>query len=293
MSSVNEPSGEVTIVGWDGSPEAQVAIEWAARRAARRGGSLDILTVSEDNPDGPIAEHAAEALRHEFPGLLIRSETISGDPVDVFARRSEPGQTLVFGTRRDSAPHFRFTWNFGGRLVEEARGPVIIVPQDHETPQHGILVGVDESRESQEAVRFAADEARSAGTSLDIVHAWLGPIASPIPGFNVEKAPWMVDAHKRVIATAAAIAHEVSPSLRTVTHVDVELASHSLVNRARQASMVVVGARGRGHLAALAFGSVSTTLLSAMPCPVVILGPNAVAAPSGAAASVVVGAQHS
>jgi len=284
---------ETTIVGWDGSLEAQAALDWAVRRATRRGGSLHVLSVMEPFPfmetealmGDAIADRAVrslddevESIRARTPELHLSSELITGDPTEEFLARSSPTTALVFGTRHRSAPYFRFAWSFGGQLAAHARGPVVIVPDNASSSGRGILVGVDGSDESEVAVRYAAHEARAAHTSLDLVHAWLGPLANPVPGFEVEKAPWLIDAHRKTIDRAVALAREEWPEIQAVVHVEVDTASHALLHRARDAELVVVGARGRSPLASLAFGSVSTALLAVMPCPVAILGPETVLA---------------
>ncbi|ARC56981.1 Universal stress protein [Frondihabitans sp. 762G35] len=281
-----------TIVGWDGSSASRAALDWAARRARRHGGGLHVLRVLGPFPfvesEALWADEVTAAsivslddeiarLRTEHPGLAVTSELVSGDATEILLDNSSPQTVLVIGTRHRSAPYFRFAWSFGGQLAGHARGPVVIVPETSPQDARGIVVGVDSSPESDAAVVFAAREADRDGSPLDLVHAWLGPLMNPIRGGDIEGAPWLEDAHRRVLAEASALVGRAAPDLLHASHLDVGTASHALLDRARDAELVVVGARGRGPLASLVLGSVSTALLESMPCPIAILGPGTVA----------------
>jgi nucleotide-binding universal stress UspA family protein len=287
-----------TIVGWDGSSASRAALDWAAERARRHGGGLHVLRVLGPFPfvesEALWADEVTAAsivsldeevarLRTDHPGVEVSSELVSGDATEILLDNSSPQTVLVIGTRHRSAPYFRFAWSFGGQLAASARGPVVIVPETSPQDARGIVVGVDASPESDAAVVFAAREAERDGTPLDLVHAWSGRLLNATRGGDIEGAPWLEDAHRRVLTEASSLVDRAAPDLPRAVHLDEGTASHALLERARTAELVVVGARGRGPLASLLLGSVSTALVESMPCPIAILGPGTVAGFSGAA----------
>lgn len=287
-----------TIVGWDGGVESEAALDWAVRRAETQGGGVHVVSVME-----PFPFPASDAVRGDrrtsqaftslddevaritvdHPGIGITSELVEGDPTEVLLSYSFADTAIVVGTRRRSGLHFRFAWTFGGRLATFALGPVVIVPSDHSQAGRGIVVGVDGSPESDSAVRFAAAEAAAGNLQLDLVHTWLAPNIAPVPGCTMREAPWLAEAHSRVLSDALDVAREAAPSVRAVGHVACDTAAHALVERGDSAALVVVGARGRGPLSSVVLGSVSTSLIEAMPCPIAILGPQTVDAESESA----------
>lgn len=284
-----------TIVGWDGGIESEAALDWAVRRAETQGGAVHVVSVME-----PFPFPASDAVRGDrrtsqaftslddevarisvdHPGVRITSELVEGDPTEVLLSYSFADSAIVVGTRRRSGLHFRFAWTFGARLATFALGPVVIVPSEQPRSGRGIVVGVDGSPESDSAVRFAAAEAEARNAPLDLVHTWLAPDVAPVPGFTMQEAPWLAEAHSQVLSDALDLARATAPSERAVGHTACDSASHALLQRGGHAALLVVGARGRGPLSSVVLGSVSTTLIEAMPCPIAILGPQTVGAES-------------
>ncbi len=146
------------------------------------------------------------------------------------------------------------------------------VAQDVRAPaDRRIVVGVDASEESKEALRWAANYARSTGADLDVVHAWhvsdehawlqsLPPPANP------------TDVARK--ALAAVVDEVVTPDTVQVRSAVLEgHAAQVLVKAAQGAEMLVVGSRGFGGFDGLLLGSVSGHCATHAPCSVVIIRP--------------------
>jgi nucleotide-binding universal stress UspA family protein len=135
-------------------------------------------------------------------------------------------------------------------------------------------VGVDGSRLSQSAAVWAAHEAVSLGVALRLVHTWAIPIVATTgfagawvdPRLVVEAAEVVVD------ETASLVRHELgdrAPEIRTrIIQGD---AAPTLIDASTDASMLVVGSRGRGGFASLILGSVSTACLHHSTVPTVVV----------------------
>src|SRR3972149_5670850 len=119
-----------------------------------------------------------------------------------------------------------------------------------------IVVGVDGSKSSQEALRFALDEARLRGASVKAIFAWVLPFAgnasmglipSVLAAFRAEAEQLLGEA-----VTETGGASDVS-----IERIVVEgPAGKSLIEAAKGAELLVVGSRGRGGFTGLLLGSV-------------------------------------
>lgn len=135
-----------------------------------------------------------------------------------------------------------------------------------------IVVGVDGSEASIEALRFAIQEARAHGCEVKAVKAWSVP---PL----AYGAGWSVPAPLGDYATIAQA--ELDKSLADTDHVASGVvvtpivregqAANVLCEQASGADLLVVGSRGLGGFRGLLLGSVSQQCANHAPCPVVII----------------------
>ena len=143
-----------------------------------------------------------------------------------------------------------------------------------------IVVGVDGSDASREALRWAAEEARLRSTSLVAVQAWSFIPPQPIgdPGMLAVPAgdlPGQLDAESE--AARVALEGAVTDALGAEPGVVVEQRfvegdpSDVLVAESEAAELVVVGSHGRSGIRAALLGSVSRHVVSHAACPVVVV----------------------
>lgn len=136
-----------------------------------------------------------------------------------------------------------------------------------------IVVGVDTSEHAERALRWALEEARLRGCVLEVVHAYPWPEVTSLPAIVT------LPSEEELIKSAEAVVDEAlaavgGPGELTVLRtVRAGGAAGVLCSVARDADMVVVGARGRGGFRGLLLGSVSHQVVTHAPCPVVVIGP--------------------
>jgi len=135
-----------------------------------------------------------------------------------------------------------------------------------------IVVGVDGSESSQEALRWAAAEARLRGLPLEARMAWGYVDQHHVPAEARYFDPAYGEAEAR-----DALAQYVSDALGPDASHDVQLRptcdlpARALVAAGEDAALLVVGARGRGGFTGLLLGSVSQKVLHHAPCPVAVI----------------------
>lgn len=138
-----------------------------------------------------------------------------------------------------------------------------------------LVVGVDGSSCSTAALRWAAAEAVLRQAPLALIFAsvpvavatWASSATLPAAVADLQR-----DAGEKILREAH---KEVSELTGGVIDVTTELLSEApaaaLVERSRDAALVVVGSHGRGAIARTVLGSVSTALLHRSHCPVAVI----------------------
>jgi nucleotide-binding universal stress UspA family protein len=138
-----------------------------------------------------------------------------------------------------------------------------------------IVVGVDQSNGAAVALRWALGLARETGAELDVVTAWdvtYGWVEGYVPDLVVWRKDASVAADKLLNeAVASATADGQSGAVKiTATSLEGQPAK-LLVDRAKDADLLVVGSRGRGGFTGLLLGSVSEQCVHHATVPVVVV----------------------
>ena len=137
----------------------------------------------------------------------------------------------------------------------------------------GIVVGVDGSENSLDALRWAAEEARVRNALLRVVAIFNAPIMST--GYEVVAPdPSDLAAASNTMLDAAVDSVREEGGLEGV-HVATEVveghAGERLIELSHEADMVVVGARGHGGFLGMVLGSVTGHVVNHAACPVVVV----------------------
>jgi nucleotide-binding universal stress UspA family protein len=145
-------------------------------------------------------------------------------------------------------------------------------------PKHTprVVVGVDRSDGSRDALRAAYEEARMRHATLEVVYAWERPYRWA-EGFNAAYAEDLKVFTKLAEQHAEDMVDELLAGARRPHSVDVVAIegypSAVLLERAADADLLVVGSRGRGGFGSLLLGSVSTACVHHATCAVLVVRP--------------------
>ncbi len=136
-----------------------------------------------------------------------------------------------------------------------------------------IVVGVDGSKSSAEALRWAVRQAEFTGSTLRVITAWSFP-NHPTP-FGIVPALPLPESILEGVVTALEewINEEVGPQteVHIIPSVIERAPAAALVEAARDADLLVVGNRGHGAFTGMLLGSVSMHCAVHSPRPVVIV----------------------
>lgn len=136
-----------------------------------------------------------------------------------------------------------------------------------------IVVGVDGSDESKEALRWAAEQAGYTGSSLDVVTAWQVPLGFGWPAILPEDYDPAADA-KQVLDAVIEEVLGANPQVEIRRIVEEGQAAAALLEHSKGARELVVGSRGRGGFAGMLLGSTSHQCVQHASCPVVVIRHN-------------------
>lgn len=136
-------------------------------------------------------------------------------------------------------------------------------------PQPKIVVGVDGSPASVQALRWAARQAELTGAQLHAVITWHLPNTS---GWEtaLDSVDWSGHTRETLDKT---LEEALGPDAARGVHRHVVEGhpARALVKQAADAELLVVGNRGHGGFAGMLIGSVGLHVLAHAPCPVLVV----------------------
>lgn len=173
-----------------------------------------------------------------------------------------------------------------GRPAGRMRKQSMIRPVDRESGRERqqrveaghIVVGVDGSNSSSEALRWAIAEARLRSVPVRAVHAWAysRPLVPSFVGYpysaesfgNAIDDRWQAEQRLERATSELAEAQEIECVVVEGS------AAQALIDAVGEADVLVVGSRRHGGFTNLLLGSVSQQCAQHAPCPVVIVRGN-------------------
>jgi nucleotide-binding universal stress UspA family protein len=130
-----------------------------------------------------------------------------------------------------------------------------------------VVAGVDGSTGSRDAVRWAAEYGKLTGAELRAVSSWRWPnyITRIPPGVDLEADT------RRTLAEVVAEIRADFPEVPVSERVVEGPGGPALLSQAADATLLVVGARGRAAYPGMLLGSVAEYCVRNGPCPVVVV----------------------
>jgi nucleotide-binding universal stress UspA family protein len=140
-------------------------------------------------------------------------------------------------------------------------------------PVAPVVVGVDGSRPSLDAVETAAAEAALRHRPLHIVHALVWPVIdfAFAPGLTGPSLQAIHDQADAVVREATLLAAKVAPDVPVTARVLNGAPGQVLRDKSRTADLLVLGNRGLGGFTGLLVGSVAEQAAVHCACPVMVL----------------------
>jgi nucleotide-binding universal stress UspA family protein len=276
-------------VGVDGSPGSQSAIRWAAKEAAAHKAELTVVhaygwrvagsrvhvpevmaDVAKSEAESIIASAIEQALA-VAPDLTVTGEAVLNRAGDMLIKASGLFDLTVLGSRGHGGFSSLLLGSTSQHVATHATGPVVVV-RGRPDIAGPIIVGVDGSSASDQAVRMAFEEAVARDAGVLAVRVYIPRYA----GLGVDIAVPVEDPEQRREEELRHLADDIAPWCEKYPDVSVRsvvLDGHTaevIVGLSSAAQLAVVGTRGHGGFAGLLLGSVGLQLLHHADCPVLI-----------------------
>lgn len=282
------------VVGVDGSASSRKAVEWAAQAAIIEEVDLGLVSaydasVSNYAPGLVIPQDVVDAISVEArervdeaatiaaqvaPDVRVSTKVVEGDAAGVLLEVGKDS-TIVIGTRGRGSVRGLVFGSVGVSIAAHHHGRVVVVePESDLTARGPVVVGVSDDPVSDPAVAEAYRQADLRKVKLVAVHTWSQLDADALHGYGIEP-----DAIERMSTDAVeALAERMAGYAADYPDVELERRvlpddpAKALIEAAGDdASLIVVGSRGRGGFRGLLLGSTSQKVLHHASCPVMVV----------------------
>ncbi|MFI7065240.1 universal stress protein [Kribbella sp. NPDC050124] len=283
------------VVGYDGSPSSQAALQWAAAEADRLHAPLrvveafEIVVFTRPSPGKvvPLAglrtarerglSALADGIRQQHPTLQVETILVEGDAAGALIEETGNARLLVLGSRGLGGWSGLIVGSVAVQVTTHAHCPVVVIPPDLRPRAHEartVVVGVDGSKSSAKAIDFAFDQAEALNARVLAVHAWSSPFRTyDDDGKSMLEFDEDAVQESALVLVAEAVAGAAAdhPGVEWDTRLVAGPPARAILHAAESAELAVAGSRGRGGFAGLLLGSVSQTVLHHAHCPVAIV----------------------
>ncbi|WP_327188575.1 universal stress protein [Streptomyces xinghaiensis] len=287
------------VAGVDGSDSSLRAVDWAADAAVRHEAPLRVLCATGPALGTPVPELrenaerirdlALEHARKRVPSVEVTGEIVPENAADALLSAGRNAFALVVGSRGRGGVTGMLLGSVGLAVAGRADCPVVVVRGEPDSGTEPVVLGVqdedaeeatgrapgiEDTAEGRSAAEFAFREAQRRGCELIALHAWRTSGGGEPDSGGPEEADAAEQGRARaekVIDEAVGPARERYPDVVVRRRATGGPARQALLNAAREASLLVVGAHARhGHFG-LQLGLVNHAVLHHSPCPVAVV----------------------
>ncbi len=280
------------LVATDFSERSDRAVRRATLLAKTSGASLSLVHVIDDDQPRRILraeQQAAEAVLaeqtrslREIDGLECASRIVLGDPFEgiTAAVREDDADLLVIGPHRRQVLRDVFVGTTAERTIRASDRPVLMANGIPAGPHRHILVAVDLSGCSCDAVRAVQNLGLEAKAAVSVVHIFDAPAAGLMvraSSTEDEIQDYLADEEERASGELAAFLQDLDlkPMQRFLKHNESSIA-YTICAAAREVSadLIVVGTHGRTGIVKTLLGSVAAETLRSSDRDVMAVPPS-------------------
>jgi nucleotide-binding universal stress UspA family protein len=275
------------IVGVDESAYANTALRWAVDYGVDRNLPVTALMAWDfvqqhhlDPAEGFDSKYDAEVATKVLHELVTRAVGAHNDVTELVVcdraghalieAAGVDASLVVVGARGMSGFRGLMLGSVSRYVLHAATGPVAVIRTSGAHPEAPVVVGLDGSEPSRQALAWSISYARARKLPIIALHAWM-PEYNPIGMWTAQ------DPRNNAVTAAKFLDDElagvddsglVAPIER---HLKEDRPSAALLEAGCVASILVVGSRGRPRVANSLLGSVSDQVSHYATCPVVVV----------------------
>ncbi len=292
-------TSQTIVVGVDGSAGSTAAVTWAAKLAAFRhlelkivhglqiaslyyGGGLPgagagvLFDAIQTDGERVLAEARRVALSVD-ENLVVTTDMPNDPPVPLLIEQSRHARMIVVGRTGAGAFTGMLVGGTAATVVSHAHCPVTVVRGREAVTTGPVVVGVDGSPNSDQAIALAFEEASLRNAPLVALHAWNDVTYEDTHGSAriLTQPETLKEGEERLLSERLAGWQEKYPDVIVRRELQRERPRHALLEASKTAQLVVVGSHGRGGFTGMLLGSTSQALVQHADCPVLVVRPEA------------------
>lgn len=277
------------LLAYDGSPDADRALDWAAAEARSSRSPLVVLTVEDVQPVPVGVSPSFHGLPQTVPSWVPRVldharkvvaesgvaaatfEHRVGRVVSEFLAQAESASVLVLGSQGHGRTGEVFLGSVSQHVARHATCPVVVVRKPRVSNARRIVVGIDGSPGSSAALEYACQRAERTGETVTALHGWHVHTPSTDVWSAIPRTVEDEESRRLLLAESVAGVREDHPDVDLEVEAVPVDPTTCLVDASSSASLVVVGSRGLGFVGGMLLGSVSQEVLHRANCPVAVV----------------------
>ncbi len=276
----------------DGSVHAQAAVSFLGDLPLPAGSGITVLRVfpSTQASDLGLLEQAMHQtiLRLEKQGLQVNQELLLGSPAEKIVEYAEnhSPDLIIVGAKGLRATLGILLGGVAQQVVEYALSPVLVVRAPYR-PLRNLLVVIDGSPSSQQAVLFLGKFPLPGKVNLQVLHV-LAPPPMPVMGPSTFGIPAIIeplplseeelslrkkqekDAQNLLDRTVLTLNSFGKPSTGLLKQGDAATEIIKIIQE-QEIDLVVTGSRGFGRVKSWLMGSLSRKLVHYSDCSVLVV----------------------
>lgn len=277
------------VVGYDGSTDAQAALDFAVNEAIGLNADLKVVYAVDDTVLNSawgivfdvdevrsmghdiVSDARTRAIEAGLPAERLETSVVVGQPAAVLSTESEKATLMVCGRRSSSGSEGMFVGSTSVAAASALGAPMVVVSGENVKPEKPfgvIAVGVDSAGDGGSAIGWAIARAKRLGASVRIISGVRrgGLFARQPTEAQKEKA--LAEARARV--EAAARPHlEAAPEVPVTFEVSYGDAVPGLLAISREVDMLMLGTRVA--FPSFGVGGIVRALMAHAHCPLGIL----------------------
>jgi universal stress protein E len=270
-------------------PTSESAVERAMMLADQLSADLSILHVVRPTESNQMLQEDLQRASSVLKSRVGRAQWRRQALPQVHVRAGNPTRILI-ETVKEAAPDLvvlgrhrpRLAWGpLGGtkaaRVLSERKYPVLIVDSMAWHPYRNIVLGLDRTAASANALRVAETLVVKEGVRSAIVHGYEPPYdgmltSAGLAGDVVSRYSevWRQEAEAALRVNLTSVSNDFSRYELFIENTTPTAAIQTVVRRIRP-ELLVLGTRGRGALGRAVLGSVANRLLATARCDVLVV----------------------
>jgi len=203
--------------------------------------------------------------------VAVSTEVVDAPAVSALLDIARTAALVVLGARGHGPVHGLLLGSVTRHVTQYASCPVVVVRGQADPRQNRLLVGVDGSPNSQDALGFAMEHAARLEAPVTAVYGWHERDFGASSMVTWTRSAERIAAGERLLDEILAPWKAKFPTVDLAGEAIPVHPARLLADGSEHAGLVVVGSRGRGEFAGLLLGSVSQEVLQHARCPVAVV----------------------